>query len=65
MRERDVTTEDILFVLLWGEVIEVKKDIEHQNWKCVVKGQDLDGEELTFLAGMNTDENSILCITVY
>ena len=65
MYARDVTTEDILNVLMWGEIIELKEDTEYENWKCKVKGQDLDNEDLTFVAAIDKSENSILCITVF
>ena len=65
MLDRNVTMDDLLHVLMWGEVIELEEDPEYGNWKCKVKGTDTDGEELVFLAGINEDENSVLCITVY
>jgi hypothetical protein len=65
MRERDVTTGDILNVLMWGEVLELEENKEFQDWKCLIKGNDLDGEELTFVAAIFKEENSIRCITVY
>ena len=65
MKARDVTTEDILNVLMWGKVSELEENKEFQNWECVVEGKDLDGEKLTFVAAISEEENSILCITVY
>lgn len=65
MKERDVTTEDILNVLMRGSVSELEENKEFQNWKCVVEGHDLDGEKLTVVTAISDEENSILCITVY
>ena len=65
MLERNVTMDDILYVLMWGDVIEIKENIECQNWECKVKGTDTDGNELFFLAALNEHERSVLCITVY
>ncbi len=65
MNKRDVTTEDILNLLMWGEVIELKENKELQNWECKIMGKDLEGEELTFVAAICEEEASILCITVY
>jgi len=65
MKERDVATEDILNVLMWGSVSGLEENKEFQNWKCVVEGHDLDGEKLTVVTAISDEENSILCITVY
>lgn len=65
MIERDVTMNDILQVLMWGEVVEIEEDPEFGNWKCKVKGKDTDGNELFFLASISNDERSVTCITIY
>ncbi len=65
MIERNVTVDDILYVIMWGEVVEVQKDEERQNWVAKVQGVDTDGNELIFIAGIDPNENSVLCITVY
>jgi hypothetical protein len=65
MDERQVTMDDILHVLMWGDVVKLEQDIEHHNWKCTVRGTDIDGDELFFVAAIDEDEHSVLCITVY
>jgi hypothetical protein len=65
MIERDVTTNDILQVLMWGEVVELTEDREFGNWKCKVKGTDTDGNELFIHAAINEDDHSVLFITIY
>ncbi|SPD74426.1 hypothetical protein PITCH_A230112 [uncultured Desulfobacterium sp.] len=64
MAERDVTVDDILNVVHWGEVIEIEEDKEHGNWICTVKGVDIEGEELVFVAAIDENKGSVLCITV-
>ncbi len=67
MNERNVSTEDILHVLLWGIIEDIKYDYDNdrQNYKCEVKGEDLDGDELIIHTAISEKENSVLCITVY
>ncbi len=64
MRERDVVIDDILYVIMWGEVSDIEEDPEHNNWKCYVKGKDIEGDDLTVIAGINEAEGYISCITV-
>ncbi len=64
MAERDVTVDDILFVIYWGEIIELIGDEEYGSWECTVKGLDIDGEELVFVAALDENDTSVLCITV-
>jgi hypothetical protein len=47
MKERQVTTDDFLHVLLWGKIINLEEDQETKNLKCEVQGKDLDGDDLT------------------
>jgi len=65
MIERNVTVDDILYVIMWGDVVELEKDEEHQNWKCKVQGVDVDGNELAFVTAIDENEHSVLCITVF
>lgn len=65
MNERNVSTEDILHVLMWGETEELKYDDQHQNYKCQVKGDDLDGDVLILNVAVSEKNNSVFCITVY
>ena len=64
MKERDATTEDMLQVLMWGQVLDLKENLEHGNWECVIKGKDIDSEELTFVVAICIEDNLVLCITV-
>lgn len=64
MEKRNVTTEDILRVLMWGSIKDIKKNDEHDNWKIEVKGKDLDGDKLTVQAAVNEEKRTIV-ITVY
>jgi len=64
MEKRNVTTDDILNVLIWGKIIEIEKNTQHDNWEIEVEGQDFDGDQLTVHAAANEDERTII-ITVY
>jgi hypothetical protein len=64
MLKRNVSTEDILFVLMWGKIESLKKDKSRQNFKCEIKGKDLDGENLTVVAAIEDDSETVV-ITVF
>jgi len=64
MRERNVTTEDILYVLMWGKIKNIERDTKHINWKCEVEGKDLNDDILTVQVGVSENERAIM-ITVY
>ncbi len=64
MLDRGVTTEDILHALMWGNIKNIERDTEHNNWKCVIEGKDLENEILTVQAAVSEDERTII-ITVY
>jgi len=63
MTERNVTMDDIRYVIQWGEVVSVEESPEYGNWKCTIKGMDMDGNELTFVAAVTEDE--VVCIIVF
>lgn len=65
MLERNVTIDDILYVIMWGEIEELRENKEHHNWTCKVTGTDTDGYELSFVAALNEEEGSVVCITVH
>ena len=65
MKERQVTTDDFLHVLLWGKIINLEEDQETKNLKCEVQGKDLDGDDLTLHIAILENGNSVLCITVH
>ena len=64
MHKRNVTTDDLLHVLMWGNIIEIKKNDKHNNWQMEVEGKDLDGDKLTVQAAVSEEERTIV-ITVY
>jgi len=65
MAERNVTTDDFLQVIFWGEIVNFTEDEEHQNHSCEIKGKDINGDDLTLQVAILEKEYSILCITVY
>ncbi len=65
MAERSITVDDVLNVLMWGEVTEIEHKAEHGNWSCRIKGKDIEGEALVFVAGVSKDCYAVRCITVY
>ena len=65
MAERNVTMDDILHVASRGRVEKLKWDEEHQNWKCEVRGTDIDGYELVLVAVICEREQAALCVTVF
>jgi Domain of unknown function (DUF4258) len=65
MRERSISTDDFLWVLFWGDLIEFTEDKEFNNYKCEIRGKDLDGEEITLQVAILEKDSAILCITVY
>jgi hypothetical protein len=62
MIDRDVTMEDIRYVIQWGKVSTIEWDADYGNWKIEVKGGDIDGEELTLILVLLDD--AALCVTV-
>ncbi len=52
-------------VLMWGEIENLKYDDQHQNYKCRIKGDDLDGDVLILNVAISEKDNSVFCITVY
>lgn len=63
MADRDVTMNDIRYVIQWGSVVSVEWSPEYENWKCEIHGKDIEGDELTLIAAIL--ENGVMCITVY
>ncbi len=63
MKDRNVDMDDILQVLLWGEITDIER-ADSDAWRCTVKGNDIEGDELTFIAALNT-RTRLVCITVY
>jgi len=65
MLERQITTDDVLKVLLWGQVTEIEYNQEHGSWQCKVTGTDVENEPLVFIAGIYEHCYTVRCITVY
>ena len=65
MRERSVSIDDALHVLLWGDISEIEYNKSHDCWQCKVTGADIDGDELVFIAGVYEYCRTVRCITVY
>ncbi|OQY52274.1 MAG: hypothetical protein B6230_02975 [Desulfobacteraceae bacterium 4572_89] len=65
MKERQITTDDVLNVFLWGKVTEIEYKKEFDSWQCKVIGKDIDGEDLVFIAGIYEHCHTVRCITVY
>lgn len=65
MQERHISMDDILYVLLWGSVTDIKYNKDHDSWQCNVKGKDIEGEPLVFVAGIHEYCQAVRCITVY
>ena len=65
MLERQITTDDVLKVLLWGQVTEIENNQEHGSWQCKVTGTDVENEPLVFIAGIYEHCDTVRCITVY
>jgi len=63
MAERNVSMDDIRYVIQRGEVVSLEESAEHGNWKCTIRGVDIDAEELTFVAAVT--ENEVICIAVF
>ena len=49
---------------MWGTIKSIKKDKSRQNFKCEIIGKDLDGEDLTVVAAIENDSETIV-ITVF
>lgn len=64
MALRDVSFQDINWVIMWGNVIVVEWSAEYQNYKCTVRGKDLDDDELTFIGALDEKTESVICLTV-
>jgi len=65
MEKRNVTSEDILHVLMWGDLSEIQKQNENQEIKCKLTGKDIEGDRLTLQVAVCEKNNSVICITVY
>ncbi|MEI6261930.1 MAG: DUF4258 domain-containing protein, partial [Deltaproteobacteria bacterium] len=65
MAYRNIQVDDLLMVLMWGDVQDVEYDPEYDSWKCRITGKSLDDDDLTFVAAIDVNANAVMCITVF
>lgn len=65
MKKRNVNMDDILNVVFWGKIEELKYDSDHDSWNCRLKGKDIEGEPLVFVAAIYENCHIVRCITVF
>lgn len=65
MDKRSVNSDDFLRVLIWGNVLSVKKNNKTGHWKCEINGQDVDGDNLTLQVAIDEAGQRVICVTVY
>jgi Domain of unknown function (DUF4258) len=64
MVERSAQMDDMLNVLLWGNVYDLEEQPEQNEWKCKMDGEDLDGDKLTLIVAVVVHQH-VLIVTVY
>jgi len=64
---RNVSHDDMLHMLegTWTLAKKPSWDEKHYNWKYELVGQDIEGDELTLVVALNTEEQMITIITKY
>ena len=66
MEKRDISMQDIEYVLRHGAVIEQPRwNAEHQNYVYKVEGFDLESDELKVLSVIIESESAVLIVTVF
>jgi hypothetical protein len=65
MAERNIQADDLMMVLLWGDVQDVRYEPDYDTWKCRIDGKTLDNDDVTFIAAIDIQSHSVFCITVY
>jgi hypothetical protein len=66
MPSRNVTTQDVLHVLETGEIIRNPQwDKDHGEWKYIVEGVDLDGEDLRAVTVFFDANLTLIIVTVF
>ncbi|HIC92324.1 MAG TPA: DUF4258 domain-containing protein [Syntrophaceae bacterium] len=63
MFERNITTQDINYVLNWGEVKNPRYDNKYDNWEYEVEGSTIDGDQIMVVITLISNFD-LLCITV-
>ena len=65
MPKRHVDMNDVQYVLKHGQIIqEPEWDSDNENWKYRVEGTDVEGEELTAIAAIEST-SMLIVITVF
>jgi len=64
MDEDELSIFDVERAILTGAIIERQKDSEKGEWKYIVRGQAMDGSEITVVAKLGLT-NRMVIITVY
>jgi hypothetical protein len=65
LRDRNVSTQDIEYLLMTGIIIRAERQPEFGEYSITIQGKDLDGEPLTMEAALIVGERRVLCKTVY
>jgi hypothetical protein len=65
--DRNVDDDDIQHMLLSAWVLERQPEWseEHRNWKYRLRGSDIEGDELTLIVVVNTEEQKLRVITKF
>jgi hypothetical protein len=64
---RNVSDDDIQHMLVGPWVLERMPEWsdEHRNWKYRLRGADIEGDELTLIVAVNTEEEKLSVITKF
>lgn len=62
-RERKFNARDVEHVLRTGSFDEAIWNEERRNWKCRIRGADLDDEQLTIIAVLDQNRTRITIVT--
>ncbi len=57
--------DDVLWVIMWGELKGLEKDSEHNNWKCTISGKDIEEDDLTVIMALDEETETVIGITVF
>ena len=66
MDERNVSFNDITYLLKYGEVVDNKSEYDDENmtWEYFIAGVDTDGEGLAAIFSIDSEDGEITLITV-
>jgi hypothetical protein len=65
MGERNVSSDDLLNVLLKGAIQKIELNANSGHWVSDVVGHDIDGEGLTVKVAIDEVGQQLICITVF